>query len=211
MLAKGTPFWIFVLPIGAIFFLLLSIILPHYQITSFITGMMLISLFIPVSLFFRDPGREICDGIISPADGRVLFVEKNEKTDEYHVAIFMNVHNVHVNRAPLAGKVLKVEHLEGKFVPAFNKESENNERTITTIDTEIGEMKVIQIAGLIARRIVSYVKPGKYLRTGERFGMIRFGSRVDIIFSSNGAKPTVEPGKKLLAGSDRIAILKHKE
>ncbi len=88
--------------------------------------------------------------------------------------------NVHVNRAPLSGTVTSVEHIPGGFVPAFNKESENNERVVWHFDTELGDIEMIQIAGAVARRIVPYVPSGTKVEQGERIGLIRFGSRVDI-------------------------------
>ena len=117
--------------------------------------------------FFRDPEREIAQGrVISPADGVVQSIMP-WKDGRTRVAIFMSPLNVHVNRAPLAGTVTSVEHIPGGFVPAFNKESENNERVVWHFDTELGDIEMIQIAGAVARRIVPYMPAGHQGRAGR--------------------------------------------
>ena len=117
--------------------------------------------------FFRDPEREIAQGrVISPADGVVQSIMP-WKDGRTRVAIFMSPLNVHVNRAPLAGTVTSVEHIPGGFVPAFNKESENNERVVWHFDTELGDIEMVQIAGAVARRIVPYVPAGHQGRAGR--------------------------------------------
>ncbi|WP_030561056.1 phosphatidylserine decarboxylase [Streptomyces aureocirculatus] len=153
--------------------------------------------------FFRDPEREITPGrVISPADGVVQSIMP-WKDGRTRVAIFMSPLNVHVNRAPLAGTVTSVEHIPGGFVPAFNKESENNERVVWHFDTELGDIEMVQIAGAVARRIVPYVPQGTKLEQGERIGLIRFGSRVDI-YLPEGVEVDVEVGQKTVAGVTRI-------
>jgi phosphatidylserine decarboxylase len=153
--------------------------------------------------FFRDPEREIADGrVISPADGVVQSVMP-WKDGRTRVAIFMSPLNVHVNRAPLAGTVASVEHIPGGYVPAFNKESENNERVVWHFDTELGDIEVIQIAGAVARRIVPYVPRGCKVEQGDRIGLIRFGSRVDI-YLPEGVEPAVEVGQSTTAGVTRL-------
>ena len=118
----------------------------------------------------------------------------------------MNVHNVHVNRMPLDGIVKDVVHHSGIHLPAFKKESEKNERVITTIDTNIGTIKVNQIAGTLARRIVPYIKKGDKLKKGERIGIIRFGSRVDVYLPSKKIKKIlVKIGEVVKAGETTIA------
>ncbi|OIR21092.1 MAG: hypothetical protein BD935_03560 [Marine Group III euryarchaeote CG-Epi1] len=112
----------------------------------------------------------------------------------------MNVHNVHVNRSPFDGKVLSIKHKSGGYLPAFHKDSDRNERLMTKIETSIGVMKVIQIAGVLVRRIVSYVKPDTEVTKGERIGLIHFGSRVDLSFESAGINLLVKEGDKVLAG-----------
>ncbi|ASY31997.1 MULTISPECIES: phosphatidylserine decarboxylase [unclassified Streptomyces] len=153
--------------------------------------------------FFRDPEREISEGrVISPADGVVQSVMP-WKDGRTRVAIFMSPLNVHVNRAPLAGTITSVEHVPGGFVPAFNKESENNERVVWHFDTELGDIEMIQIAGAVARRIVPYVPSGTKVEQGERIGLIRFGSRVDL-YLPEGVEVAVEVGQPTLAGVTRI-------
>ncbi|MFG2172141.1 phosphatidylserine decarboxylase [Streptomyces niveus] len=153
--------------------------------------------------FFRDPEREITQGrVISPADGVVQSIMP-WKDGRTRVAIFMSPLNVHVNRAPLAGTVTSVEHIPGGFVPAFNKESENNERVVWHFDTELGDIEMVQIAGAVARRIVPYVPQGTKLEQGERIGLIRFGSRVDI-YLPEGVDVAVEVGQATTAGVTRI-------
>ncbi|OKH93647.1 phosphatidylserine decarboxylase [Streptomyces uncialis] len=153
--------------------------------------------------FFRDPEREIAQGrVISPADGVVQSIMPWQD-GRTRVAIFMSPLNVHVNRAPLAGTVTSVEHIPGGFVPAFNKESENNERVVWHFDTELGDIEMVQIAGAVARRIVPYVPQGTKVEQGDRIGLIRFGSRVDI-YLPEGVDVAVEVGQKTTAGVTRI-------
>ncbi|MCX5582410.1 phosphatidylserine decarboxylase [Streptomyces erythrochromogenes] len=153
--------------------------------------------------FFRDPEREIAQGrVISPADGVVQSIMP-WKDGRTRVAIFMSPLNVHVNRAPLAGTVTSVEHIPGGFVPAFNKESENNERVVWHFDTELGDIEMVQIAGAVARRIVPYLPAGTKVEQGERIGLIRFGSRVDI-YLPEGVEVAVEVGQATTAGVTRI-------
>jgi phosphatidylserine decarboxylase len=153
--------------------------------------------------FFRDPEREITEGrVVSPADGVVQSIMP-WKDGRTRVAIFMSPLNVHVNRAPLSGTVASVEHIPGGFVPAFNKESENNERVVWHFDTEIGDVEVIQIAGAVARRIVPYVPRGCKVEQGDRIGLIRFGSRVDV-YLPEGVEPAVEVGQTTTAGVTRL-------
>ncbi|WP_344633067.1 phosphatidylserine decarboxylase [Streptomyces glaucosporus] len=153
--------------------------------------------------FFRDPEREIAQGrVLSPADGVVQSIMP-WKDGRTRVAIFMSPLNVHVNRAPLAGTVTSVEHVPGGFVPAFNKESENNERVVWHFDTELGDIEMVQIAGAVARRIVPYVEQGAKVEQGERIGLIRFGSRVDL-YLPEGVEVDVEVGQPTTAGVTRL-------
>ncbi|WP_031515448.1 phosphatidylserine decarboxylase [Streptomyces sp. NRRL F-5123] len=153
--------------------------------------------------FFRDPEREIAEGrVISPADGVVQSVMP-WKDGRTRVAIFMSPLNVHVNRAPLAGTISSVEHIPGGFVPAFNKESENNERVVWHFDTDLGDIEMVQIAGAVARRIVPYVPRGCKVEQGDRIGLIRFGSRVDV-YLPEGIEAGVEVGQTTTAGVTRL-------
>ncbi|SCK44585.1 phosphatidylserine decarboxylase [Streptomyces sp. WMMB 714] len=153
--------------------------------------------------FFRDPEREIAEGrVISPADGVVQSIMPWHD-GRTRVAVFMSPLNVHVNRAPLAGTISSVEHIPGGYVPAFNKESENNERVVWHFDTEIGDVEMVQIAGAVARRIVPYVPQGCKVEQGDRIGLIRFGSRVDV-YLPEGVEAGVEVGQATTAGVTRL-------
>jgi len=121
----------------------------------------------------------------------------------------MNIHDVHVNRAPLAGKVTHIDYRPGGYIPAFNKDSEVNERNHIVIRTDAGLLELTQIAGVLTRRIVSYISEGSCVKRGERIGMIRFGSRVDVVVPE-GYGFCVGVGKKVTAGITIIARKKEK-
>ncbi|MDO9517818.1 MAG: phosphatidylserine decarboxylase [Methanosarcinaceae archaeon] len=175
MLAKGSTPWIvaiiiFTIVSGAGAYFTKD---PYMEFAAYI-GVMFVLFFL---WFFRDPERniKICKNcMVAPADGKVIDIRGRT------VCIFMNFQNVHVNRIPLAGTIRNVEHKKGGYIPAFCKDSDRNERNITIIDTEYGDVSVTQIAGTATRRIITYVKEGDILQQGQRFGMIRFGSRVDV-------------------------------
>ncbi len=170
--------------------------------------------------FFRDPQRAIpkdADAVICPADGRVVIVDKAAPPPELglpaeamqRICIFMNVFNVHVNRSPVDGTVERIAYRPGKFFNAsFDKASVHNERCSLLLRLADGRPVVcVQIAGLVARRIVCRVKEGAFLNGGERFGLIRFGSRVDVYLPA-GAEPAVKVGDATAAGATVIARLK---
>lgn len=155
--------------------------------------------------FFRDPQRRIPDGpvAVSPADGKVVSILP--QADKTRVSIFLNVFDVHVNRAPIAGKVVDVSYRKGRFLVASHEEASlENEMNTITVEGESTKVTFSQIAGLIARRIVCYKKPGDYVTTGERIGLIKFGSRVDVWL---GPEWTVEvtEGQRVTAGSSILA------
>lgn len=153
--------------------------------------------------FFRDPDRRPSGGrLISAADGVVQSIDA-QPDGRTRVAVFMNPLDVHVNRAPAAGNVTGLQHRSGGFRPAFDKDSERNERMIWTLDTDLGEVTVVQIAGAMVRRIVPYHKPGMRVAQGERIGLIRFGSRVDVYLPA-GIAPAVEVGQRVRAGETRL-------
>ena len=153
--------------------------------------------------FFRDPERTVGEGrVISPADGVVQSIDA-WPDGRTRVAIFMSPLNVHVNRAPLPGTITSVEHVAGGFVPAFNKDSDRNERVVWHFDTELGDIEMVQIAGAVARRIIPYLPVGTKVEQGERIGLIRFGSRVDTYLPA-GVEPGVEVGQKTTAGVTRL-------
>lgn len=163
--------------------------------------------------FFRNPERNIPAGeglVVSPADGRVLAVTKNVNAphtgvSSTKVSIFMSVMNVHINRFPVAASVVKAIYMPGKFfVASLDKASEHNERNALVLKDEEGrEFVMVQIAGIVARRIVCYMKEGDFLARGERFGLIRFGSRVDLYFPPE-ADICARPGEKVRAGETII-------
>jgi phosphatidylserine decarboxylase len=167
--------------------------------------------------FFRDPERAIpaeTEAIVSPADGKVVLVDTvhgNEfiQSPARRVAIFMNVFDVHVNRAPLAGEVKEVRHRSGDYKAAFRQDAAlRNEQQAVVLTVAAGrQVLVVQIAGLLARRIISFVKPGQLLTRGERFGMICFGSRVDVYLPGE-ADIEVKVGDRVKAGSSIIGRLK---
>lgn len=169
--------------------------------------------------FFRDPKRTTPtrEGlVISPADGVISLIEKAVPPAELgmedraltRVSVFMNVFNCHVNRAPIAGTVRAVAYRPGKFLNAsLDKASEDNERNSLCIEIADGrQIAVVQIAGLVARRIVCWTVKGQGLLTGERFGLIRFGSRVDV-YLPDGVAPLVVVGQSMVAGETVIADL----
>lgn len=169
--------------------------------------------------FFRDPVRVTPsrDGlIVSPADGIVSLIEKAVPPAELgmpdtaltRVSVFMSVFNCHVNRAPIAGQVAAIAYRPGKFFNAsLDKASADNERNSLCIEMADGrQIAVVQIAGLVARRIVCFTTKGATLRTGERFGLIRFGSRLDV-YLPDGVEPMVNLGQTMIAGETVLADL----
>jgi phosphatidylserine decarboxylase len=159
-----------------------------------------------VCAFFRDPERTPPGDeslLVSPADGVVCQVIKGEARSK--VAVFMSVLNVHVNRAPFDGRVEAMQYNPGKFLAAWNdKASLDNEQLRYTIWTRRGSLEVVQIAGLIARRIVPFVGTGTVVERGERIGLIRFGSRVELVVPK-GVEVLVEVGEKVKAGLTPVA------
>ena len=156
--------------------------------------------------FFRDPEREIPTGpvAVSPADGKVIAV-KAESPTLNRISIFMNVLDVHVDRTPIPGVVRAVHYQEGKFHVASREESsEANEQNVITVEGDGSTVVFKQIAGLIARRIVCRKKPGDQLRPGERVGLIKFGSRVDVLLGPEW-EIAVQPGVRVAAGSSILA------
>jgi len=156
--------------------------------------------------FFRNPQRRIPSGanlIVSPADGKVVKISKDE-TGEQTLCIFLNVFNVHVNRAPIAGAVARFEYKRGKFKVAFDEEASRvNEQNIVSFAGPDISIIVKQVAGLIARRVVCWKRPGDSVERGELFGLIRFGSRVDIIMPER-VNIRVRVGEKVRGGSTII-------
>lgn len=169
--------------------------------------------------FFRDPERVTPDRpglIISPADGVISLIEPAVPPAELgmpdealtRVSVFMNVFNCHVNRTPVSGEIRAVSYRPGKFFNAsLDKASVDNERNSLCVKMDNGqELAVVQIAGLVARRIVCFVEPGATLQRGERFGQIRFGSRLDV-YLPKGVEPMVRIGQTMIAGETVLAEL----
>jgi phosphatidylserine decarboxylase len=160
--------------------------------------------------FFRDPDRPLPNnskGIFSPADGTVIEVKPIEyEGEEYtYVAVFMSVFNVHINRVPFSGEVLSTDYRLGTFFPADKDEARaQNEQLAVVLKTAQGNIKFVQIAGLIARKIVCRLQKGQQVTTGEKFGLIKFGSRMDIYFPAT-AKCLVVPGQKVQGGITLLA------
>jgi phosphatidylserine decarboxylase len=163
--------------------------------------------------FFRDPERDIpavANGVLAPADGRVMSIE--DAVDSFvgpsvRVAIFLSPLDVHVNRAPIAGVVIDTAYTPGRFVAAYDPAAESNERCAVRLQGEHARLTVVQIAGVVARRIVCRVGAGDKLAAGERFGMIRFGSRTDC-YMPRGTEVTVRVGETVRGGQTVIGVLK---
>jgi len=200
MVKEGYTFGIPPLLLGGVAYLL------HWNVAASV--LVLLALF--VFSFFRDPERVIPPepgAVVSPGDGRVVVVtdEENAGRPGKRVSIFLAVWNVHVNRSPAAGTITKVEYRRGKFLAAMRERaSVENEQNIFTLSTEAGEIVFKQIAGLIARRVVSWKKAGEKVARGERIGLVRFGSRVDL-WVPKEAEILVKMGESVKGGSSVLA------
>ena len=171
-----------------------------------------------ICYFFRDPVRIVPQReglVVSPADGRISQIGTALPPPELElpaepmlrISVFMNVFDCHVNRSPVSGRIAKMAYTPGLFLNAeLDKASEDNERNALAIETKAGIVGVVQIAGLIARRIVPFVKEGDHLAPGERFGLIRFGSRVDV-YLPQGVTPLVSEGQTMISGETVLADL----
>jgi phosphatidylserine decarboxylase len=201
--------WPFILPLAAV-----TIVVFLFGWKS--PGYVFLALMLFVLFFFRDPDRAVPEGkgvVVSPADGKVIVIKDIYepdylKQDVKQISIFLSVFNVHVNRAPVGGEVEIVKYNPGKFhVASVDKASLDNEQTAMVITNGTRKILVKQIAGLIARRIVCYAKPGDAIKQGERYGLIRFGSRVDIFLPKN-AEIKVKLGDRVTGAKDVIGVLK---
>jgi phosphatidylserine decarboxylase len=200
--------WPFIIPLAVVTALLFALGWRPATLVSLV-----LTLF--VLFFFRDPDRAVPEGkgrVVSPADGKVIVI-KDIYEPEYlrqevkQISIFLSVFNVHVNRAPIGGTIEVVKYNPGKFhVASVDKASLDNEQTAMVIASGKDKILVKQIAGLIARRIVCYARPGDTIKTGERYGLIRFGSRVDI-FLPKTAEITVKLGDRIKGARDVIGVL----
>ena len=184
-------------------------------------GMLAIAISLFAFYFFRDPERFTPKGeglIISPADGRLLPIKETTLPEELNMgdekyikfSIFMSVFNVHVNRNPISGVVLKTLYIAGKFFNAdLDKASKDNERNLIVVETKDGDkVCYVQIAGLIARRIVSRIQKGDEVEQGKRFGLIKFGSRLDVYLPKDKYDIKVLPGQVMVSGEPILAVRK---
>jgi phosphatidylserine decarboxylase len=156
--------------------------------------------FLAFLAFFRDPHRAVGGGVVSPADGRVLSADPATRS----LSIFMGVADVHVNRAPMAGVVRGRDHRPGGYAIASRPEAAGNERLDWEFDTRLGPLRLTQVAGAFARRIVPYLRVGDKVKKGQRIGLVRFGSRVDLVLPP-GCRLTVSAGDRVRAGASTIA------
>jgi phosphatidylserine decarboxylase len=181
-----------------------------YLLQWYVTAAMLVLLALFVFSFFRDPERVIPSepgALVSPGDGRVVVVTEEDHAGRpgKRVSIFLAVWNVHVNRSPAAGTITKMEYRPGKFLAAMRERaSVENEQNVFTLSTEAGEIVFKQIAGWIARRVVSWKKAGERVARGERIGLVRFGSRVDL-WVPKEAEILVKVGENVKGGSSVLA------
>ena len=198
MVKEGIPF--ILIPIA------IALIFAFFQIWIGVAVFIGLALF--MAYFFRDPRRTIpteADIIVSAADGKVTCVEERENGK--FVSVFLSPVDVHINRAPIAGRVLKVELFQGKKAPATSNEaSQTNERNAMTIEGEKMTVVCTQIVGILARRIVCWSKTGDTLALGEKYGLIKFGSRTDLLMPKN-VEIFVKVGDRVIGGETIIAKL----
>jgi phosphatidylserine decarboxylase len=165
-------------------------------------------------LFFRDPERSLepdPDVVYAPADGFITDVEEAHEAwipggEALRISTFLSIHNVHVNRSPVEGSVTKMEEVAGRFVPAFlGGAKEENHQNRIAIDGPRGRAVVVQIAGMVARRISRWVETGESVAAGQRIGLIHFGSRTDVLLPAGSADPLVSTGDRVRAGETPLA------
>jgi phosphatidylserine decarboxylase len=209
-IAEGSRSWILAPLLGGLIFLFLSVFISsEFKSVLLFISFLLFVLSGIFLIFFRDPERTPGTGIVAVADGVIRHIENITDEDVgpcLYISTFMNIHNVHVNRVPFNGTMTRLTHQPGSHLPAFTKESKRNERFTYLLQTEIGIIKIVQIAGTIARRIVPYVSESAMVHKGDRLGMIRLGSRVDIYLPSNHIVTClVKKGSIVKAGVDCLA------
>jgi len=207
MVKEGLPFFIVPIALALVTaYLLNSLGVSVFIILPVVVGLIALALF--MAFFFRDPSRTIptdMDIIVSAADGKVTRIEDRENGK--FVSVFLSPTDVHINRAPIAGKVVKVELFQGKKSPATSNEaSQTNERNALTIEGEKMTVVCTQIVGILARRIVCWSKAGDNLEIGEKFGLIKFGSRTDLLMPKN-VEVFVNVGDKVVGGETIIGKL----
>ncbi|MEA1986262.1 MAG: phosphatidylserine decarboxylase family protein [Candidatus Marinimicrobia bacterium] len=214
MAAKGTTLSFLIITIlSEVFYLLFKDVI---YLNTFLLIIATISLFLFLfSLyFFRDPDRDVPNEknlLISPADGKIIFIKENiehpiSKEPSTMISIFLSITNVHVNRIPIDGKITFIKYQKGKFLTAFNpKASDLNERYIFDIDSDFGKIRVQQVAGIIARRLVCNLENDEIVKAGNRFGLMKFSSRIDLVipkkyFISNVKLKDVVRGGETIIG-----------
>lgn len=199
---EGWPFIVFPICIGALLFFA-GRGWPYAAWILVIFGLF-------CSFFFRDPLRNIPEGeniILGPGDGRVL--EVAEEDGKKVIRIFLSVFNVHLQRAPVAGLVKSVEYKSGRCLPAMMGQAHSvNEQNIIIIQSPKGEFQVRQIAGILARRVVSWVKPQQQVKTGDKIGLIKFGSQVDLYMPDN-VEIIVKKGDRIVGGETIVGRIKN--
>lgn len=195
-LAPGWRPWVLVPLVAGLVAFLAALLVP----LAAVAGAVLSLAAAGIAWFFRDPDRSIGTGIVAAADGRV------REAEEDRIVTFLNLHDVHVVRAPYAGRVTELRRLDGPRRPAFLDSARDNAGLELTLDTDTGERTLRLVAGLVARQAVAWVDEGDAVAKGDRVGMIRFGSRVDVELPPE-ASPTVEVGQKARAGETTIATL----
>jgi len=204
---EGIPFILIGIGLTCLFLILdlLGLAIPLAVLTSFII------------FFFRDPKRNLVNrekAVLTPADGKIISIEKLPNGDNrfkdtaIKLSIFMSLFDAHINRIPIGGKINQLIYHPGKFFSAnLDKASLYNENNVVMLETDKREKIVlVQVAGLIARRIVCWVKPGDYVKAGQRFGLIRFGSRLEV-YLPPGSIITVRKGEKVKAGQTVLGYL----
>ena len=208
---------VFVIPFLILSLVLLAAFLVSPNTLSLVGAFIFITLFLFSLFFFRDPEREVPEGenlILAPADGKVILMKPFSNLEFIGgggtlVSVFMSVFDVHVNRVPISGVIKYFKYNPGEFSPAFkDKASQKNEQTELGLENEHGKVVLKQIAGIIARRIVCKLKPGDSVRAGERFGMIKFGSRLDLFLPEN-VQIKVELNHRVRAGETIIGIFQN--
>ncbi len=203
MFAPGAGRWLG--PVVALLILLAALAfatpLPRLPLLGGLVALAAIVAFLAV--FFRDPDRVPGEGVVSAADGRIRAVDR--EGDRWRISVFMNVTNVHVNRAPIDGRVESTESAGEGYRAAFRPDADRNVRHHYHFATSIGPVEVVQITGLVARRLVPFVGEGSVLRKGDRLGMIVLGSRVDVLLPADRVAPVVQVGDRVAAGLSTIA------
>jgi phosphatidylserine decarboxylase len=199
VIARGTPPVLLFAPLVIMAGIAAAVLVLERIVLSYLSIPVGLA-FLALLLFFRDPPRDVGDGIVSPADGRVLLADPASR----RVAVFMGLADVHVNRAPVAGVVATQRHLPGGFAIASSPASGSNERLEWEFATDLGVVRLSQVAGMFARRIVPYLRPGDRVKKGQRIGLVRFGSRVELVLPA-GCRLRVAVGDRVRAGASTIA------